>query len=168
MPISRIVSNSLGSALTFTGQQTIPTINLTGGQITFPATQNPSSNANTLDDYEEGTWTPLCGDAVTPIASVMKAVYTKIGKLVTIELDCTVNSPNPGTGNYIYGLPFTGSGASAGNGGGCVGYSNGGIVYGFHVTSNTTALYFWNPVAGNAPSLGGIRLIFSFSYTTSS
>jgi len=26
--------------------------------ITFPATQTASSNANTLDDYEEGTWTP--------------------------------------------------------------------------------------------------------------
>src|SRR5665647_161935 len=30
----------------------------TGGQIPFPATQNPSSDPNTLDDYEEGSWTP--------------------------------------------------------------------------------------------------------------
>jgi hypothetical protein len=28
------------------------------GQIAFPATANPSSNVNTLDDYEEGPWTP--------------------------------------------------------------------------------------------------------------
>ena len=26
--------------------------------IIFPATQNASSDVNTLDDYEEGTWTP--------------------------------------------------------------------------------------------------------------
>jgi hypothetical protein len=28
-----------------------------GSGITFPATQSASTNANTLDDYEEGTWT---------------------------------------------------------------------------------------------------------------
>jgi hypothetical protein len=33
-------------------------ITTTNGQIAFRATQNPSSNANTLDDYEEGTFTP--------------------------------------------------------------------------------------------------------------
>src|SRR4051794_8182039 len=29
-----------------------------GGQIKFPGTQNPSADANTLDDYEEQAWTP--------------------------------------------------------------------------------------------------------------
>jgi hypothetical protein len=29
-----------------------------GAGITFPATQSASSNVNTLDDYEEGSWTP--------------------------------------------------------------------------------------------------------------
>ena len=33
----------------------------TNGQIVFPATPNPSSNANTLDEYEEGSWTPVLG-----------------------------------------------------------------------------------------------------------
>ena len=32
-----------------------------GTGIAFPATQNASSDANTLDDYEEGTWTPTLG-----------------------------------------------------------------------------------------------------------
>ncbi len=32
-----------------------------GTGITFPATQSASSDANTLDDYEEGTWTPSDG-----------------------------------------------------------------------------------------------------------
>src|ERR1035437_2045665 len=39
-------------------------LDLTGasaGQIKFPASQNASSDANTLDDYEEGTWTPADG-----------------------------------------------------------------------------------------------------------
>jgi hypothetical protein len=34
------------------------TVSLTGGQIAFPATQIPSANVNTLDDYEKGTFTP--------------------------------------------------------------------------------------------------------------
>jgi hypothetical protein len=153
---------SITSAKIASGQ----TLSLNG--ITFPATQVPSANANTLDDYEEGTWTPLCGDNSTPISTVQRATYIKIGKLVTVDLDCTPPSPNPGTNNYIYGLPFNGSLVSAGSGGGCVGYSNGGAVFGFHVTSNTNALYFWYPVTATAANIGGVRLIFSCSYTTSS
>ena len=34
------------------------TASASGTGITFPATQSASSDANTLDDYEEGTWTP--------------------------------------------------------------------------------------------------------------
>ena len=56
------------SLAALSGAQSIPTINLTGGQIAFPATAVPSADANTLDDYEEGTFTPtilLGGTAVT-------------------------------------------------------------------------------------------------------
>jgi hypothetical protein len=52
-----------------------------GTGYTFPATQDPSSNANTLDDYEEGTWTPRTGTGIT----VESATYTKIGNRVTIS-----------------------------------------------------------------------------------
>ncbi len=51
-----------------------------GSGITFPATQSASSDANTLDDYEEGTWTPKTGTNIT----VEAATYTKIGNRVTI------------------------------------------------------------------------------------
>ena len=36
-----------------------------GAGITFPATQSASTDANTLDDYEEGTWTPNQGSGLT-------------------------------------------------------------------------------------------------------
>jgi hypothetical protein len=134
------------------------------GQIVFPATQVASANANTLDDYEEGTWTPLAGNGVTAITSVLKATYIKIGRLVTIDLDCTVNNPNPTNNHFIYGLPFPGM-ASTGNGGGCAGLSNGGAVIGLHVTGNTTSLYAVNPVSGAPFNLSGLRIIFSTSYT---
>src|SRR5688572_16415632 len=60
------------------------------GQIVFPASQNASSNANTLDDYEEGTWTPVVTFA-TPgdlnvAYTVQQGLYTKIGRKVTLQL----------------------------------------------------------------------------------
>jgi hypothetical protein len=57
----------------------------TSGQIKFPATQNASSNANTLDDYEEGTWTPSQGAGLTVVGAFSSSgSYTKIGRLVSI------------------------------------------------------------------------------------
>ena len=77
--------------------------------IAFPATQVPSSNANTLDDYEEGTWTPtFAGWTTAP--TVFYATYTKIGRAVTINLYAT-----GGVVAYsnISGLPFTSSAMGA-------------------------------------------------------
>jgi len=89
---------------TMTGQATIPTINLTGGQITFPATQSASSNANTLDDYEEGTWTPSVGGTAT--YSNQQASYTKIGRLVYVDFDMAIATIGNGSASNLLGLPF--------------------------------------------------------------
>jgi len=54
-----------------------------GAGITFPATQSASSDANTLDDYEEGTWTPTQGAGITLVGTFSSAgSYTKVGRLV--------------------------------------------------------------------------------------
>jgi hypothetical protein len=97
---------------TITGQATIPTINLTGGQITFPATQNPSTDANTLDDYEEGSWTPtLVGSTSNPSSisyNEQFGRYVKIGRQVTVQFYLATNSYSGGSGNMRVGaLPFT-------------------------------------------------------------
>jgi hypothetical protein len=62
-----------------------------GVGITFPATQSASSNANTLDDYEEGTWTPTIGNISNTGTLTITGTYTKIGNQVyiTVLLDCT-------------------------------------------------------------------------------
>ena len=73
--------------------------------ITFPATQVAKSDANTLDDYEEGTWTPALGSGVTTY-STRNGVYTKIGRQVTVFFDIAVTTTTA-TGNMeIIGLPF--------------------------------------------------------------
>jgi len=56
-----------------------------GSGITFPATQSASTDANTLDDYEEGTWTPNQGSGLT-VGGAFSSIgrYTKIGNMVTV------------------------------------------------------------------------------------
>jgi hypothetical protein len=86
-----------------------------GSGITFPATQSASSDANTLDDYEEGNVT--LGATTTMIASSGTITintstsflkYTKIGRQVTITGNLAVSSVSSPTGNiYIVGLPFS-------------------------------------------------------------
>ena len=76
-----------------------------GAGITFPATQSPSSDANTLDDYEEGTWTPVIegsSTAGTGSYTIQQGAYTKIGRMViqTFALTWTSHS---GTGNMQVG-----------------------------------------------------------------
>jgi len=88
----------------------------TNGQIAFPASQNPSANVNTLDDYEEGTWTPtyVAGSgaygAITYTGT--GGYYTKIGSLVNITGNIATNAfaigTAPGTAVVnIGGIPFT-------------------------------------------------------------
>lgn len=77
----------------------------TAGQIKFPATQNASADANTLDDYEEGNWTPSVGGSATYTTQI--GTYTKIGRLVFIRCLLTINSIGTGSTGTISGLPFT-------------------------------------------------------------
>jgi hypothetical protein len=80
-----------------------------GVGITFPATQSASSNANTLDDYEEGTWTPT-GNGIT--FSSAYGNYTKVGNTCTIWWDVAWPSTSDSGAAYIGGLPFTLAGNS--------------------------------------------------------
>ena len=81
-----------------------------GAGITFPATQSASTDANTLDDYEEGTFTPTIigtSTAGTGTYTIQLGRYTKIGNRVQI---CTVVawSAHTGSGSMdIGGFPFT-------------------------------------------------------------
>lgn len=92
------------SAPTITGP-TVTGILTLAGQLKFPATANPSGDANTLDDYEEGVWTPILGGSTTYTTQV--GVYTKIGREVFIHCQLVVNAIGTGSTSTISGLPFT-------------------------------------------------------------
>jgi hypothetical protein len=92
----------------------------TGAGISFPATQSASSDANTLDDYEEGTWTPSLGGSTTYVAQV--GAYTKIGRFVCATFEVNVSSIGTGSTTTISGLPFTSFSTPTNGMGGMVGY----------------------------------------------
>jgi len=89
-----------------------------GAGITFPATQSASTDANTLDDYEEGTWTPtIIGSTTAGTATYLSTTgkYTKVGRVVTVVCYMQWQS-HTGTGNMsVAGLPFTNLTDSAGS-----------------------------------------------------
>lgn len=84
-----------------------------GGQLPFPATQNASSNANTLDDYEEGDWTPSLGGTATYTSRFGK--YTKIGRFFHLNGQIVVNAIGTGSTGSISGSPFTPSNNASGS-----------------------------------------------------
>ena len=89
-----------------------------GTGITFPATQSASSNANTLDDYEEGTFTPyLYADAGSGITyNHQTGKYTKIGNVVHYGYVLGLTSKGTISGSiYLAGLPFEVEGGYSGS-----------------------------------------------------
>ncbi len=82
--------------------------------IAFPATQSASADANTLDDYEEGTWTPTLGGFSSVTYDYRLGTYIKIGRMVYVFWDFQVSSRSGSFNEQITGLPFTVSAAMAG------------------------------------------------------
>jgi len=82
-----------------------------GSGVTFPATQSASTDANTLDDYEEGTWTPIItstGGGSGQTYGTQEGKYTKIGNQVTVSFNVTLSNAGTLTSGVarLGGLPF--------------------------------------------------------------
>ena len=150
----------------------------TGTGIAFPATQSASSDANTLDDYEEGTWTPTYyGSTIagTTTYTGQKGLYVKIGKTVYIECDLAW-SAKTGTGDgYIGGLPFNPNNYSTTDAralfyiGAYGGYSITGTLSGIVQNGSTYVILYVNnnaTLTGSAIQNSG-EVRFQFYYTTS-
>ena len=100
--------NSNGGAFPFT---TSGAIAFSHGQLGFPAGANPSADPNTLDDYEEGTWTPdlqFGGAKVGITYDVQVGWYTKIGDLVCANCFINLSSKGVSVGvARVFDYPFT-------------------------------------------------------------
>jgi hypothetical protein len=78
--------------------------------IGFPATQVASADANTLDDYEEGTFSPSIsysgGSGDTAVVTQVGR-YVKIGKWVTVSINVSWVESTASGNLSITNLPFT-------------------------------------------------------------
>ena len=108
------------------------------GGLAFPATAVAVADANTLDDYEEGTWTPTDDSGAGLSLTVYSATYTKIGRLV--EIEATIQLPSTAsTANMKFaGLPFTAAGGDDNTGGLCITATSAGRDDYFLITRATT------------------------------
>jgi hypothetical protein len=106
---NNLIIASTGAA-TFSSGIGIGGATATTGGIQFPATAVAIADANNLDDYEEGTWTPVltCDNSPSGVTYSGRAgKYTKIGRVVHIEFVIGLTSKGTGTGDsFISGLPF--------------------------------------------------------------
>jgi hypothetical protein len=111
-----VPSISTGTSRTIALEGTTPK---SGSGITFAATQFASSDANTLDDYEEGTWTPTVtfgGGSAGQTYAYREGVYVKIGRLVTVSALFSITNNGSSTGDArLSGLPFSISNSGTGN-----------------------------------------------------
>jgi hypothetical protein len=156
------------------------TVSTSGSGITFPATQSASSDANTLDDYEEGTWTPIIVGATTAgtgTYSSQNGRYTKVGNMVTAT-SYVEWSAHTGTGGMrLGGLPFATLSATNNLGGVAVGYNHNialtanNVLTAYTLANSTECVVDQYPVGGGASTTvpidtaGGI--VFTVSYLTS-
>ena len=130
-------ANVLGTLPSFTTTIGVgaATASASGSGISFPATQSASTDVNTLDDYEEGTWTPTVVSTVGSITTVNTVgQYRKVGSLVSLQFTYQITANGTGSGAItISNLPFTNNvGAN----------TSSGVIREIAVTGNTGSIYF--------------------------
>ena len=84
----------------------------TSGQIKFPATQNQSTNAQTLDDYRESSLATVLGFGGNQVGMTMGATavntsyFTKVGNIVMLNMELTLTAKGSSTGDAAIVLPI--------------------------------------------------------------
>ena len=164
------------TALSFAanGQVTLANtpLQLTGGQIVFPGTQSASADGNTLDDYEEGTWTPT----VTPSSGSLTAygssgIYVKVGRLVTITGTFILTTPGTASGSVsIGGIPFNATKPSTAYRSALgVGREDGGTGFSYQAVlgGGSNTIFLGTASNGNITWTTNYEYIFTITYQTS-
>ena len=165
---STVVATTVVASSTIKGATTIAVGNATpsasGAGITFPATQSASTDANTLDDYEEGTWTPVTRNSLEAV-TINAATYTKVGRLVTAYCDIIFPAtPASQANGGIGGLPFA---AGSGGGSGFISLASAGSTIRslYMGAANTAGLFTTFASASvNNNTLGNVEFEVTFIY----
>jgi len=122
---------------------------LSGGVVLDdnPTAVTGNVSSKTLDDYEEGTWTPDVSGTTT---SSQSGYYTKVGSLVTAQFRLSIAATSDTANAVLSGLPFTPSGnTDAGRSMGFLSYNPSGIDMTLLLNSGTTGVG-WRSVSNGA------------------
>jgi hypothetical protein len=142
------------------------------GQINFPDSANVSTDANVLDDYQEGTFNLSSSQA----SNFFTGFFTKIGRMVFFTCAGQVPSSGNSATQTLTGMPFTVKDQAASDVGsdsaaGFIAYeSNNGKTASLVLTNNSTNANFFqndNNVATHA-TYSGDHFILGGMYTTDS
>jgi len=101
--------------------------------------------ANLLDDYEEGTWTPIDASGASLTFATAEGVYTKIGRLVIASYRVIYPSTADANSAFIGGLPFS---SGAGFPTGFTGYNNSNYAVINHRLTGSTVFFISNAQSG--------------------
>lgn len=151
-----------------------------GGGISF---NGDTAAANALDDYEEGTFTPVVSDASSggnTATGTFSGSYTKVGNIVHVDVTLgNINTSGMTSGNQLYmqGLPFTKLNNGVSSRGALVGDN---ITYSGTLVASVNAgqsfAYFLQSISGTNDSSinvsaitasGASDIFFSLTYTAS-
>tara|TARA_R110000822_G_scaffold67460_3_gene164331 strand:- start:14 stop:574 length:561 start_codon:yes stop_codon:yes gene_type:complete len=145
-------------------------VTVSGGVVFGTGGPSPITS-NTLDDYEEGTWTPTVIDGTLTLSTLWSRKYTKIGNLVTIQCFIALNDDGSGGVNAVIGgLPFTVLGDAYGTG--VLSHSTGSdttstMYVRAEATYNRLLVYKGSATQVRQDQIDGGWIIFTVSYHTS-
>jgi hypothetical protein len=141
-------------------------LTLNSGQLKFPSTQNPSTNANTLDDYEEGTWTPVDASGAGLSFTTAFGHYVKIGQMVFASGRADYPATASGLNAFVGGLPFTVHASSGNAWGAYFSFTTFGSYIVFAAISGTTTIepISSSGVAETNANMSGKILTFTIIY----
>ena len=143
-------------------------IGTNGHGIDFSASESShSTSSSVLADYEEGTWTVADGSGAGISLTIESGVrYTKIGRLVHVEVDVTVAS-NSNSTQVRLTHPFAGTNYS----GGVVNYTDYNATLVVHASGSGNGMYVFKGVDSSSAfswsELSNKRIIFALTYTAS-
>ena len=133
---------------------------LSGGVVFGDAGGSGSSSSNTLDSYEEGTWTPtLISIGYTFAYSTQAGIYTKIGNMVSVKLYLRLSGAPTGSGVNVLrigSLPFTSVGGNASYSAGSILVENSDNLFAgvpaIRSNPSVTYLSIYDAIAGSSPA----------------
>lgn len=134
-----------------------------GSGVSFPATQSPSTDKNTLDDYEEDVWTPTVTSGSGSLTSyTASGYYTKVGRHVHATIVISITNNGTGAGSIAATLPFTAASGPLWVGSGRENAATGNMLQGILASggSAVTILAYNNTYPGGT----GAQIVLTISY----